>query len=240
MKAILIFSIFFILGLNNQLRAQQIKRNIILDLYGRQEQEELKKSFGHNKFLIDKYELQTLIALSYFPELKDVKITFRYKKKISPLMTRPTLWSALFKRPEKRQYIVIISNNSNDNLDPVLFDKMPVNAQIGVLGHELSHISYFLNTSAWGMIKIAFGNLSPKYLDKLEYHTDELTIDHGLGYQLLAWSEFVKNTFTEKYWKGQEKIPEEEINYPRIRERYMHSSTINKILEAHPLYQNIQ
>lgn len=220
-------------GLSN---GQTICKNISVDYPGNNDFDQLRNKYGKNKILQPKFERQSLIALSYYPELEDTKIVFRYKKKVSPLLTRPTIWSAIFRSPAKRKYVIIISNNSKERLDPLLLEKMPFNAQIGVLGHELSHVSYFVSTSRWGMLKIAFGNLSPRFLDHLEYQTDQATIDHGLGYQLLAWSEFVRNSYISRYKSETRQLQDPELEEAQIRERYMHPSTIRKIIKQHPLY----
>ena len=39
----------------------------------------LYQSYGSNKKFVKEFELQSLIALSYYPELKNVPITFEYQ-----------------------------------------------------------------------------------------------------------------------------------------------------------------
>ena len=94
----------------------------------------------------------------------------------------------------KREYIVTISNKTIKKLSPILFYNLPFNAQIGVLGHELSHIVTYINNSTLKMLAIPFGFLSRTYVDNFEYYTDFTCIQHGLGYQLLDWSKYVRDT----------------------------------------------
>ncbi len=191
--------------------------------------QELKTKFGNKKTLPLGFEKQALIALSYFSELKDVEIIFKVKNKITPLASRPSFW-AMFRKNGKRTYIIIISRKSNSFLTPILLQNLSYNAQIGVLGHELSHISDFNNNKFGEMCRVLFGHLSKKYVNRFEYNTDQICIDHGLGYQLLAWSMEVRKNLKITHWGGANLPPDGK------QERYMNPSTITKIIATHPLY----
>jgi hypothetical protein len=107
-----------------------------------------------------------------------------------------------------------------------------LNAQIGVLGHELAHSNEFINTGFFGIMRIAIGNLSWKYLDKFEYNTDKMTIDHGLGYQLLSWSET-----TEEMLRNFG-LQKDEDSAAGKRERYMKPETIRQYINLSPTYMS--
>lgn len=183
----------------------------------------LREIAGSNKIIPSEFEQQILIALSYFPELTGTSIEFRIKHTHTPLSTRPS-WLSVLKKKNKRNYIIIISDSSVQSLSPILFNNLDFNAQIGVIGHELSHVADFLHQSTFGMLRIGLGNLSPKFLDKFEYKTDSICIAHGLGYQLLAWSIFVRKALGSVNWEGAEYINDPVMN----RERYMNPGTILK------------
>ena len=55
----------------------------------------LKQIVGKHKKIPPKYEEQILIALSYFPELVNTRIDFRFKHTNTSFSTRPTLISVL-------------------------------------------------------------------------------------------------------------------------------------------------
>src|ERR1700748_3841987 len=63
---------------------------------------QLLKEFGQHKKFIPQFTLQALIALSYYPELKNTHIRFIYKPTHSPLTTRPTFPSVLYKKSKRR------------------------------------------------------------------------------------------------------------------------------------------
>ena len=82
------------------------------------------------------------------------------------------------------------------------------------------------------MCKVILGHLSSKYVDRFEFNTDKMCIDHGLGYQLLSWSNNVRENLKTSSWRGADDLtPNNE------KERYMNPSTIINIIAVHPLYQ---
>jgi len=74
--------------------------------------------YSNNKTILKDFENQTVIALSYFSELKDTKIKFRLKNRTTPLATRPSFFS-MFRSAKKRTYIITISKRSNTQLDTI-------------------------------------------------------------------------------------------------------------------------
>lgn len=193
----------------------------------------LRKNFGKNKTIPKSFENQILTALSYFPELKDTKIKFRLKNRTTPLATRPTFFS-MFRSAKKRTYVITISKKSTNYLDAIVLKNIDYNAQIGVLGHELSHISDYLNKGFGEMFTVAINEVfSKKKVDKFEFKTDLNCINHGLGYQLLDWSIQVRDNLKRDNWLGA-------VNLMggKNSERYMNPTTIINILDKHPLYKD--
>jgi hypothetical protein len=192
----------------------------------------LLNTYGRNKELIPEFALQTLIALSYYPELKNTHIKFIFKPAHTPLTTKPDFPDVISTR-SKRTFTIIISDSSMWKLQPVLLQHMDFNAQIGVLGHELSHVVDFSQNSLLQLIGSGVNHIfSSRYIDRFEYRTDSICIAHGLGYQLLAWSNFVRKTMKTENWDGADNINMPVMN----RERYMNPSTIMKRIEKDPLY----
>jgi hypothetical protein len=162
-------------------------------------------------------------ALQFYPELKHLNITFKYKPKKTPFTCKPQLLSTLFK-PAKRKYVIIISTQSNNYLNSIIKDSLSYNAQVGVIGHELSHITEFNSKRTWFFILHGIKHLSKKYIDTHEYNTDYRCIQHGMGKYLLAWSKEVR-----------EKLNVSSFNRGKsagmqARERYMHPATIERVM----------
>lgn len=189
-------------------------------------------SYSKNKLFDTLYEKQILTALSYFPELKEVKIKFKLKATDTPLSSRPTFWS-LFKAAKNRSYVVVISTKTVPQLTPILFENLSYNAQIGVLGHELSHIFDYTNKGFLKMNSIICIELFSKHqVDKFESRTDEICINHGLGFQLLDWSTFVRDHLNVEYWRGANNIGSKSK-----KERYLNPSTIQQKISTASIYK---
>ena len=193
---------------------------------------ELKKEVGQYKHYPQQYEKQILIALSYYPELKNTPIYFRIRAKHTPLTTRSS-WSGLLKPQAKRDYVITISDTTEEMLMRLLFRHLPFNAQVGVIGHELGHVVDFSTMSTLEITKHAARNISSKYIDHFEFRTDSICIAHGLGYQLLSWSSYVRQTMRKDNWDGADNI-----HKPMMRERYMNPSTIKDRISQSPLYHH--
>jgi hypothetical protein len=176
-----------------------------------------------NKQIPADFKAQISGALLFYPELQGIKIKFRIKNVLSPLAARPSIW-AVFQKPKNRTYIVTISKKTLPFLEPILLKNLSFNAQVGVLGHEVSHIAEYNQKRSGFFIKLLFWQLSKKRLDVFENNTDRRTIEHNLGYQLLAWSTEVRQKLKIKQWNGAntEGVVE--------RERYMSPQTIEQVM----------
>ena len=171
------------------------------------------------------YKQEALSALSHFPELKNVPVKFRVKKSFGTLKTRPAFWS-MFMAKGHRGYVIVISNKTIPKLTPLTVENLPEYARIGVIGHELSHVVDFSKKTMWQSFKTAIGHLSKRYMDSLEYHTDQICIEHGLGKELETWSSYIRNTMHTQYWRGADFVKKGDTHY----ERYMNPSTIEKYI----------
>ena len=145
--------------------------------------------FGVKKFIIPKYRLQILIALSFYPELKDVQIDFAYKNINTTMQCQPTINSLL--KNSKMEYIIYINNNKE--FSGVLIDDVPFNAQIGLIGHEIAHVIDFEKGNRQDVISRGFDYLNESSKKEYEFFVDSLTIAYGLGWQLYDWSYFSLN-----------------------------------------------
>ena len=187
--------------------------------------------FGNRKALPSGYERQALIALSFYPELKNIKIKFKLKKGGAPFSSRPVVWDSFFKKSEKRTYLVFLRTQPFKAFNHLHLPAIPYNALIGVLGHELAHTADFTKQGFGGMFGVMTGNLSRKYLDRFEFETDRRTIEHGLGFQLLAWNEYGFGFFDA----GSEATPST-IEKMLETGRYMRPETIKKLMTSLPDY----
>lgn len=146
-------------------------------------------NYGMNKKFVKDYELQSLIALSYYPELKNVPITFRYCDIKTTMEVRPEYFSAL--KSSNRKYIISIGTNTHKQ--SVLLNETSFNAQIGVIGHELAHIMDFEQRSVKSLLILAFKYTVLGDWAKYERSIDRLAIIRGFGWQEVEFANFVQN-----------------------------------------------
>src|SRR5215203_302634 len=186
------------------------------------------KEFGTKKEIPQQYEKAILTALSYFPELKEVHIVFRIKKAYTPLTTKPD-FAGVFQKKDHRTYIIRISNETIDTLKPLLFQNLTFEQQVGVIGHELSHVVDFNSKNFPQTIGVGINHISKRYLDKMEFNTDRICIEHGLGKYLLAYSKHVRETMHVHNWRGVDYVNKGNGNGKY--ERYMNPGTIEKTMQ---------
>lgn len=148
----------------------------------------LKALYGNKKIFVDEYIEPTLIALSYYPELTDVKIEFKYSKEATTMAARPVPLS-LF---SNRRYVVLINNKKNFN--GIYLEDVPFNAQIGIIGHELAHVFDYHKHSLWGVLGIYFRYSNNKRNSLFEKEIDKAIIERGLGWQLYDWAKYSMQT----------------------------------------------
>ncbi len=150
----------------------------------------LLEQFGNNKQLPSGFELQTLIALSHYPQLRDTKINFIVADVSIPLSSRPH-WSSLLRSAKNRTYQVIIDSELAGPREALLLKNQPFNAQVGIIGHELAHTVYYLDRSFFGILGDALCQLSDCRIG-FERATDRRLIEHGLGWQRFDHATFVR------------------------------------------------
>jgi hypothetical protein len=193
----------------------------------------LKKNFGINKSMPAEYEKQIFTALSYFPELKNTKITFVLEKGNSGVIeTRPE-WLSVFRNSRNRGYIVFIGDSSSRHTPQFMFRNSPVNGQVGIIGHELSHIIYFSRRNTFGLLKTGIAHVSTRYMDNFENKTDSICIERGLGYQLIDWNIYLRKAFGVS---DPENGPDPFFS-DTTRERYMSPKRIREVMGKSKIYE---
>lgn len=154
-----------------------------------------------------------LVAMSYFPELSNSRIRLKYKKIRTTMNVRPTIGSLIFNGRENRKYIIRINSSTNDSV--ITLNELSSDAQIGVIGHELSHIVDYRMKNIWGVIARGFSYISKRRKANFEKEIDRIAIKHGLGCELYEWSNYVLHgsdaSFKYKLFKSNTYLKPEEI-----------------------------
>lgn len=143
--------------------------------------------WAYNKKLLVGYESEVLEVLKHYPELRETRIRFKYKRlKDAFMQSQPTVWSLLFKRKSRRLYIIYANVLPSYDLS---LEDIPREVLKGIVAHELAHIVYYNQTSALRLITdfIRYPINCP-FKKSFERSTDVIAIEHGMGeYLKKAW-----------------------------------------------------
>jgi len=185
-------------------------------------QEEWLAGVSENVEFSSNYFLSQLAAFQFYPELSQVNISFVEKKISTSMAARPKILSLLRAR-EHRKYVIYFNNNENKMTD-ILPENLPFDARVGVLGHEMAHVTDYEKLSTIEIIfyGIRYFNRSQRRI--IEYRTDSIAVAHGLGYQLQHFAEYVQSSSISDDYKSYKRdiymtseeieVLMKELNYP--------------------------
>jgi hypothetical protein len=176
--------------------------------------EELRKNFGENKIIPIEFEIPCLAALSFYPELKHTPIEFKFGHLSSTMVSRPKMMS-VFRKPSNREYTIIIQDDDNAKTS-LNWSELSFNSLVGWIGHELGHILHYTHKTGGGIVFTGIKYALPGYRKKMERFTDQLAIQHNLGFALYEGIDYTINhsNASARYIRKQKKFylqPEEII-----------------------------
>jgi hypothetical protein len=199
----------------------------------------LREQFGGNKTLPAELELECLVALSFYPELKNTAIEFRFGKSNFTMTSKPK-FNCILMDKHRREYVVTIEKpgSSKNNIE---WSELTFNAIVGWIGHELGHIVHYSHKTNTGVAFIGVKYAVPGYRRKMERFTDQIAVQHDLGYALYEGVDYTMNRSyaTEHYKKCQQKYylqPEEIID--RIHSKQTWSAVFRKTKMIQGTYVN--
>jgi hypothetical protein len=158
-----------------------------------------------NKVIPKSIEKEALKALSFYPELKDTPIEFKFKKVIkkSTMQAQPT-WISFFKSKDDRGYIILISEKFHIEEEEFDIHSVDENVLIGWLGHELGHIMDYRKRTNLGMLLFGLKYLYSKtHIQEVERSADTFAVNYGMHEYILATKNFILNhaSISPKYKK---------------------------------------
>lgn len=188
--------------------------------------EKLIRKFGFNKKVPKEALSNFYTAIGYYPELKDVNIKVRYGSIKTTMQCRPR-WDFIFHRKVNRSYVIYIGNKIK-NCNGILYRDLPLNAQIGVMGHELAHIIDYQSMNNLRLVQFGIDYLNSKKKRKIENRVDLIAIHRGLGHQI---NDFSKYVFEESGAS---------FNYIKYKTKfYFRPSQIKEFLVTIPIYSSV-
>lgn len=154
-----------------------------------------KYSLIQNKIIPKIIFDEAKIALSHYPELKDVEIEFRLKTSLNKsFMKAQPKFSTLFKSRTNRAYIIFMSEVFEIDKMKLPIKEIPKDVLIGWLGHELGHIMDYTNRSSLNLLYFGIRYLfSSNYIREAERMADTYAITHFMENYILATKKFILN-----------------------------------------------
>ncbi len=156
-----------------------------------------------NKIIPKNIEQEALEALSFYPELAETAIEFKFKDNIkkSTMQAQPR-FASFFKRKENREYVILISRNIQIEGERFTMDDIPSDVKIGWIGHELGHVVDYSHRTNMGMLIFGLKYLfSSAHIKEVERAADTFAIAHGMGDYILKTKNFILDNadLSEKY-----------------------------------------
>lgn len=187
--------------------------------------EKLIQRFGFNKKVPQDVLCNFYTAIGYYPELRKVNIKVRYGKIKTTMQCRPR-WDYLLHKKENRSYVIYIGKKIR-NGNGILYENLPLNAQIGLIGHELAHIIDYQSMNNFQMSRFGIDYLLTKKKREIENRTDLIAIHRGLGYQIKDFSKYVFEESGASF------------NYLKYKMKfYFKPNQIKEILAMTPIYSD--
>lgn len=140
-----------------------------------------------------KNEIET--ALGYFPQLQQVKITFKFKSDIkkSTMQAQPKFWS-LFRSKSKREYFIFISEKFKISNQEFKTINVPSEVITGWIGHELGHILDYENRGSFNLAWFGIRYLLfEKHIIEAERAADSYAVQQGMKEYILKTKNFILN-----------------------------------------------
>jgi hypothetical protein len=149
--------------------------------------------FKWNKHIPSVIEKNVLKALAFYPELKEVFISFNFKKRIrGSVMQAQPVFHSLLKSRKHRKYRINISALFRLTHSAIPIHQIPDDIMIGWIGHELGHIMDYERRSNFGMVGFGLGYVfSTGYIKKVELLADTFAVNHGLADFIIATKRFI-------------------------------------------------
>lgn len=134
-------------------------------------------------------------ALSFYPQLKNTPIVFKFKKKIakSTMQAQP-VWQTLFHPKQKRKYIILISEKFNIDGKTFYTKDAPHDVLVGWLGHELGHVMDYKERNSFNLVFFGIRYIFLQHhIKNAERTADVYAINQGMEKYILATKNFILN-----------------------------------------------
>ncbi|MDX2062000.1 MAG: hypothetical protein SFY70_02990 [Bacteroidia bacterium] len=165
--------------------------------FGPLQLDSLRRLYGKNKVLPPQYELQCLLAIAHYPSLQNANVSFVLGPAIYPLASRPEPLTLLGGCSGRRYNVFLSTDTGNDFLNQINVDKLPFNACVAIIAHELGHAAYYQKRSGIEMLAFPLHFFtSLDYRAAHESTTDKRVLYQGLGLHMLEYTQYTRRVLS--------------------------------------------
>lgn len=195
------------------------------------EGKEYLEQHASKKEIPDILRPQILTALSYYPMLKDTPIRFVFKEKFRKhFMQAQPDFRTMFRRREKREYVILMHRYLHIEDEDVFIDAIPFEVLVGWIGHELGHVMDYKRRGFFSLIGFGIGYLTSRsFIIAAERTADTFAIRQGLAEHLIK---------TKNYILNHAHLPDRFKS--KIRRLYMPPEEVMMMVEDEELIRNYQ
>lgn len=132
-------------------------------------------------------------ARSFYPQLIDIPIAFKFKKSIkkSVMLAQPVP-STVLKSKKNRGYVILISERFKISGRAYKTIDVPSDVLIGWLGHELGHVMDYQNRSGLDLINFGLRYvLFKEHVKAAERAADSFAVKQGMADYILKTKRFI-------------------------------------------------
>ena len=153
--------------------------NKLREVYYSEPKKLAKATAVKNKDIPKEIEDYILLALNFFPELKDTPIRFKIKKSLFYMESKPIV-PFIFSKQRKYQ---INMNYRFKNLTSTLSPE----SVAALISHELAHVVDYEEMSVLDLIEFAIKYPFPRFRKQIELSNDIRCFCHGIGEYMLKY-----------------------------------------------------
>lgn len=183
-----------------------------------------------------KYKNYFNYVMCFYPKLeyKKIHISSGPSRKLAQVKVTTLDYIAA---PEERVYNIKFSTKANSLIDTITFENLSTNAKLALISKEISLIKVYSISVFFEMISLHFKKNSVKNSKELNKDINLNSIEAGLGYQLMTYTNEVLSKLEEENWKNKS-------DYKKLYYKHTHAlmsyDEIKTYMYDYPVYlQNI-
>lgn len=135
--------------------------------------------------------------------------------------------------PEERVYTIIFSSDAESLIDTVTFEKLSVDSKIALISKQISLIQEYSTLGFFEVIGMYFKKHSIKRSKALNKDVNLYSIEAGLGYQLMTYTNEVYDKLLEDNWLDKHAYKK---YYQKNVNALMNTDAINAYMHDYPVY----